>query len=149
MSEEAQVTVFKSTGRFYRQNLVKATCHPERAHVGKGLCKQCYSQYYYKVNKSDPEFKLKRTERNWRKHNIKFSVVEYKKLLEKQANVCAICKKTPEDNGKALAVDHDHKTNRIRGLLCYFCNGNLASHKVTIQMLLNAADYLIENDKPA
>lgn len=41
---------------------------------------------------------------------------QWELLLEKQLYKCAICEKTPE------TVDHCHKTNRIRGLLCGGCN---------------------------
>jgi hypothetical protein len=58
----------------------------------------------------------------------------YDALLDAQNGVCAICGKTPEENGRALAVDHDHtccpkreKTcgKCIRGLLCSPCNQRL------------------------
>ena len=54
----------------------------------------------------------------------------YEDMFEKQNGVCAICKKpeTKKQRYKGvyritrLAVDHDHQTNKIRGLLCYKCN---------------------------
>lgn len=45
---------------------------------------------------------------------------EYDRLFELQHGVCAICGEI--QIGKRLAVDHDHKTGQIRGLLCYRCN---------------------------
>lgn len=56
------------------------------------------------------------------------SLEEYDRLLEAQDNGCAICGKTPEENGQRLAVDHNHDTGEVRGLLCSQCNtgiGNL------------------------
>jgi hypothetical protein len=54
----------------------------------------------------------------------------YLKRLRRQDNVCAICGKpettTRKGKIKRLAVDHDHATLGARGLLCYFCNVNLA-----------------------
>lgn len=44
---------------------------------------------------------------------------QYKRLLEIQNNACAICQKTSK---RRFCVDHCHKTNRVRGLLCYLCN---------------------------
>lgn len=41
---------------------------------------------------------------------------DYLALLELQGGVCAICGQTPRT--KRLAVDHDHKTGLVRGLLC-------------------------------
>ncbi len=43
------------------------------------------------------------------------------KLIE-QGGHCALCPQTPEQEGKELAVDHDHLTGELRGLLCGLCN---------------------------
>lgn len=45
---------------------------------------------------------------------------EYRTLLEAQGGICAICGRKPE--GQRLVVDHDHKSGRVRGLLCRSCN---------------------------
>lgn len=50
---------------------------------------------------------------------------EYYELLERQGNVCAICGKPPKS--KRLSVDHNHKTGKVRGLLCTKCNSNLSA----------------------
>jgi hypothetical protein len=47
----------------------------------------------------------------------------YKVLLELQGGKCAICRARPKS--KRLAVDHDHKTGAVRGLLCSRCNHDL------------------------
>jgi len=68
-----------------------------------------------------------------RRHNYKnrygITVEEYDVLFEKQSGVCAICDK-PENltkDGKLhmLAVDHNHETLQVRGLLCMNCNTRL------------------------
>ena len=48
----------------------------------------------------------------------------YEKILSEQNGVCYICERSPDKirPRRNLAVDHDHKTGRIRGLLCYRCN---------------------------
>jgi broad specificity phosphatase PhoE len=46
---------------------------------------------------------------------------DYNRLLEEQGGVCAICKRAPSTN-RVLAVDHCHKTLKVRGLLCINCN---------------------------
>lgn len=38
--------------------------------------------------------------------------------------VCEMCGR-PCPTGRALAIDHDHKTKKFRGLLCYVCNRHL------------------------
>jgi len=68
-----------------------------------------------------------------RKHNYKnrygISVEEYDALFAKQNGVCAICER-PEKLTKGgklhtLAVDHNHETHQVRGLLCMSCNTKL------------------------
>ena len=68
-----------------------------------------------------------------RRHNYKtrygISVEEYEAIFAKQNGVCAICEK-PENltkDGKlhTLAVDHNHETLQVRGLLCMNCNTRL------------------------
>lgn len=46
---------------------------------------------------------------------------EYWLLYEAQGGVCYICKRA-RGLSKKLAVDHDHKTGFVRGLLCGACN---------------------------
>lgn len=48
---------------------------------------------------------------------------EYDALLKRQGGRCAICRARPKT--KRLAVDHDHKTDAVRGLLCSRCNHDL------------------------
>lgn len=48
---------------------------------------------------------------------------QYDALLERQGGRCAICRNRPKS--KRLAVDHDHKTGEVRGLLCSRCNHDL------------------------
>jgi hypothetical protein len=48
---------------------------------------------------------------------------DYSSLLARQGGRCAICGAKPKS--KRLAVDHDHKTGAVRGLLCSRCNHDL------------------------
>jgi hypothetical protein len=50
------------------------------------------------------------------------SVEEYDKMLEAQGGVCAICKGPSKRKNGLFDVDHDHKTGKVRGLLCHGCN---------------------------
>jgi hypothetical protein len=49
---------------------------------------------------------------------------DYARMFAAQNGRCAICN-TPPERGTNLHVDHDHKTGRVRGLLCSRCNLNL------------------------
>ena len=64
----------------------------------------------------------------------------YEALLDYQGGVCAICGEKRTYN---LNVDHDHKTMRVRGLLCRLCNGRLlTAARDRPEVLRAAADYL-------
>ena len=73
---------------------------------------------------------------------------EYDQMLEEQQWACAICrrphKKRPSRKwGRAqLAVDHDHRTGKVRGLLCNPCNTALGFLNDSVAVLRLAAEYL-------
>lgn len=48
------------------------------------------------------------------------TVEQYDRMLKMQRGKCAICSRVPAK--LRLSVDHDHKTGRVRGLLCWTCN---------------------------
>lgn len=52
------------------------------------------------------------------------SLEQYNSILISQGGYCALCSATSK-SGKNLAVDHDHLTGQIRGLLCSRCNTSL------------------------
>jgi Autographiviridae endonuclease VII len=66
---------------------------------------------------------------------------EYDAMLAEQGGVCGICGSPPPD-GSSLHVDHDAKTGRIRGLLCFRCNAALGQLRDSVDLLLAGADYL-------
>jgi hypothetical protein len=49
-----------------------------------------------------------------------FTDADYVRLLAAQDGHCALCDATPKT--KRFHVDHDHRTNKVRGLLCHRCN---------------------------
>ena len=66
---------------------------------------------------------------------------EYKKELESKGGVCAICK---NECTRALAVDHNHITGQVRGLLCNKCNRGIGYLSDSIDLLQASIDYLKE-----
>lgn len=78
------------------------------------------------------------------KHTYGITLVDYNKMLDAQGNGCAICGKTPKENGKRLDVDHDHKTGQVRGLLCTQCNMGLGCLGDSLLQLQAAVSYLKE-----
>jgi len=65
----------------------------------------------------------------------------YDDLLSRQGGRCAICRCAPRT--RRLAVDHDHATGQVRGLLCSKCNHELlgAAHD-SLELLERAVAYL-------
>lgn len=81
--------------------------------------------------------------KQWRLVNIyKITQDQYDQLVLKQENKCAICAKHRDDLDRELCIDHNHETNKVRGLLCYHCNVALGYFKDNISTLLSAAKYL-------
>ena len=72
-------------------------------------------------------------------------LVEYNKLLVKQKHSCYICKKHKDTFKKRLCVDHNHKTGKVRGLLCASCNYVLGHSKDSVRILKTMIKYLKEN----
>lgn len=70
------------------------------------------------------------------------SDVEYELILQSQAYRCAICRKHNSEFKISLAVDHDHETESIRGILCVRCNLALGAVNDSVHILLNMIDYL-------
>jgi hypothetical protein len=68
--------------------------------------------------------------------------LDYQELLTEQNNRCAICGVDKCPTGKRFAVDHDHKTNLIRGLLCKQCNNGLGHFNDDPELLVKAVVYL-------
>ncbi|QBP05798.1 putative integration and excision endonuclease VII [Synechococcus phage S-B28] len=67
---------------------------------------------------------------------------DYTILFEKQQGRCKICGKENPDDYHGLCVDHDHKTGKVRGLLCHNCNSALGNFYDNVDYLLSAVDYL-------
>ena len=68
----------------------------------------------------------------------------YASLLAAQGGGCAICgaTKANKTDTRRLAVDHDHSSGRVRGLLCTPCNRTLGAMNNDPLLLRKAADYL-------
>lgn len=77
-----------------------------------------------------------------RKYGI--TLADYQKLEQVQNFVCAICFK-PKGK-RALAVDHNHTTGKVRGLLCSPCNTGLGQFCDNKALLERASEYLKVSD---
>jgi hypothetical protein len=85
--------------------------------------------------------------RKWRlKQEYGITHDEYLAMYEQQGGRCAICG-GKNRSGNLLSVDHDHKTGKVRGLLCNACNWMLGHAKDNIQTLASAIHYLGEGNQ--
>ncbi len=140
---------------FYISNKKKGT--------RKIICRFCCQAKVKEDRKSKPDY-WKNAENNRKKkwgkqypdrlrksrlmYEYGITIEQYEELLVKQGKVCAICGlqevKLSKETGipKRLAVDHCHKTGKVRGLLCFHCNSVLGKMKDSIELLESAIDYL-------
>lgn len=63
-------------------------------------------------------------------------------MIEQQEGRCGICGGLPDGKWERLAVDHDHATNQVRGLLCTNCNLILGNAQDNTEILERAINYL-------
>ena len=66
---------------------------------------------------------------------------EYTNKLNEQNGVCGVCGSMEFFFKRILAVDHDHTTGKVRGLLCNKCNLGLGNFKDSIETLKSAIKY--------
>ena len=74
-------------------------------------------------------------------NTFKIPAEQYEQMLKAQDGKCAICKNECS-SGMRLSVDHDHSSNKIRGLLCGKCNRGLGMYDDNENRLLLAVKYL-------
>lgn len=64
-------------------------------------------------------------------------------MLEKQGHACAICERKFEDCQKrGPHADHDHRTGKVRDLLCGECNNGLGKFREEPALFYKAVEYL-------
>lgn len=107
-----------------------------------------YRKLWRKENPDKVALQNLRTTKNRRARSYRIgydiSLERYNAMLIEQNNKCAICKRNKSEFKNRLAVDHDHSTKVIRGLLCMPCNTKLATIEDSL-FLLEAKAYLGRN----
>lgn len=94
-------------------------------------CQECNRRYRSKyIPKMVQTFRIK-------KYGI--TPEQFNKLYELQLGGCAICKLPSE---RSLDIDHNHKTNEVRGLLCSRCNTVIGLIKEDENLLIEIIEYL-------
>lgn len=93
----------------------------------------------WKLNNKE---KVKFEKKKYRHKLYNFTYDDYLKIRDKQENLCGICGKNTENNGRDLAIDHCHKTGKVRGLLCVKCNRGIGLFDDDLRLLKKAILYL-------
>ena len=108
-----------------------------------------YREYHKEYMKSYHARTRKQSVRKGEHLKCKYGLTldDYEQMLEEQNGCCAICNTHYTEFTKLLAVDHCHKTGKIRGLLCINCNTALGKFKDSSFILQTALEYLeVHND---
>lgn len=110
-------------------------------YISRGSCRACggvkENQELQHCNKC-----RRRVRSNTFKHIYGITIDEYEELLAYQNFVCSICEKEETSKNGNLHIDHCHKTNIIRGLLCGKCNKGLGAFGDSPELLERAVQYL-------
>lgn len=98
-------------------------------------CKPCH-------NKRNRE-RIKRLYGNTRHYHLKqrygIGADEVEAMSQQQGGLCACCKTRP-----ATQVDHDHKSGKVRGIVCLQCNAAMGALKDDVRLVWEAIHYLEE-----
>lgn len=129
-----------------------ADCHTDRRHFARGFCSECYHK---DLRARNP---LRRTASSvdWAKRNplraysnllrSKFGITlgDYESMITSQGGGCKVCGRTREEvhPTRRLVVDHCHRTEKVRGVLCIKCNSALGMAEDSPQRLRKLAEYL-------
>lgn len=125
---------------------MKTTCSNCDKKLPQGRTKFCSKKCISTYHNSRKNYDYSRNANL--KHEYGITLEDYNTLHKGQDGKCAICglAETYFDHrwGRvvALAVDHEHRTGRVRGLLCRRCNQLLGKAEDNPEILLKAASYL-------
>ena len=110
-------------------------------------CKKCQNEAGKKWRTDNPDCHKNRYWKNPEKEHgrhlkKKYGIDEneYAAMLDAQDGVCAIC--SSGKGSRRLAVDHDHETGQVRGLLCTRCNQLIGNAKEDPEIMRRAIEYI-------
>jgi hypothetical protein len=133
--------IIEKSAKYYadnKQRILKrqAESHKKNPLLGRERAKKFAQENPEKLKKYQKTWKERHPEKRklyTRNSRIRAYGIEpeiYYEMLEKQGHRCAIC--NAESKRRAMNIDHDHKTKKVRGLLCDGCNlslGHLERHE--------------------
>lgn len=119
--------------------------------------KQYQDEYNRKRSQKQKEWANKNKDKIAAQHRVRYlvkvkndrlqkkfgiSMEEYKAMWIEQKGCCAICGRYQFEFKIGLAVDHNHITGKIRGLLCGSCNSAIGKLQDSPLLCLKAKEYL-------
>jgi hypothetical protein len=113
-------------------------------------CKECrnrQTRQYFADHKQDVllQQRLYRARMGHRRRLFYgLTTLQFDAMTLKQGGKCAICQRGPTH--KSLCVDHNHKTGKVRGLLCHRCNLALGAFDDDPAVLLRVISYLKDTE---
>lgn len=123
-------------------------CHKEfhelvsriKQNRGKFCSKKCYNKHRSE-NKQDPKILAKFHQK---KHKYGLSKEEYINLIKKSKGECCICGVKFDNRNKYSGpfVDHNHKTGKVRSVICNRCNRLIGMAEENIDIFKNIINYL-------
>lgn len=132
LTEEERHTRYQANKEYTKQ---RVKLHYES---NKEECKK-YAKEYYQENKEQVKLAGKIYRLRVR---YGLSYDEYNALLEKTGGKCPICNVIFGKGNKRACVDHCHKTNKIRGIICSRCNKALGEFNDNSELITKAAEWL-------
>lgn len=102
-----------------------------------GRCKTCHKAAATAYAQRNPQVR-KRAQHRSRLKQYGLTEDEFDTLVEIQNSACAICRRPG-----SLQIDHNHRTGKVRGLLCHRCNKGLGLFDDNLLHLDRANDYLM------
>jgi len=99
-------------------------------------CKQCCR------DRSNAKYDLSKQRERILQKNFGITSLEYNLMLADQNHSCYICHIHEDKLDRSLAVDHDHSTGKVRGLLCGTCNRFLGQINDDVHTAERLVEYL-------
>ena len=124
--------------KFHFDGKACKNCGLTKRYIKGGKCVHCIDSR--RVRYDTPEYKRAYS----RKWLYGLTLEEINGFVSQQEGKCAICLRELDylQGRKLFHVDHDHKTNTVRGILCNGCNNGLRNFCDDTQLLQRAISYL-------
>lgn len=110
-------------------------------------CISCWKDITRKQKERKDNDYLEKTRESSLKRNYDLTVAEYNVMLLNQNGLCLACEIHQSQLTRPLAVDHNHETGDVRGLLCTNCNSALGMVEENSRVLYGLISYLEQYNK--